>query len=104
MSAPMDRRHQRGFTIFEFLVAGALAIIAASLVVTAYSTNRIEHANQCQTDLIAMLQMESHWVQSAASGNPDMALCTQINTRVIQYNDTCGEDFGTVTLLKCPYR
>ena len=104
MSAPTDRRHQRGFTIFELLVAGALAIITATLVVTAYSANRIQHANECQTDLIAMLQMESHWVQSVASGNPDMALCTQINTRVIQYNTTCGEDFGTVTALKCPYR
>ena len=101
MSAPTGRRHQRGFTIFELLVAGALAIIVATLLVTAYSANRIQHTNRCQTDLIAMLQMESHWVQSVASGNPDVALCTQINTRVFHYNDTCGEDLGTVSKLQC---
>jgi len=101
MRISTDRKHQRGFTTFEFVAAGALVIIAATLLVTARTVTEIHQANQCQTDLIAMLQMESHWVQSVASGNLDSALCTQINTRVFHYNDTCGEDLGTVTLLRC---
>ena len=98
---PTDRRHHRGATTFEVIVAVALGIIATALVVTALNATKIQHANQCQTDLIAMLQMESHWVQGVASGNPDVALCTQINDRVFQYNNTCGENLGTVTTLKC---
>ena len=101
MSPPTDSSHQGGFTLFEVVIAGALVIIAATLVVMAFTATEIQHANRCQTDLIAMLQMESHWVQSVASGNPDVALCTQINTRVFHYDDTCGDDLGTVSKLQC---
>jgi len=94
------RRAQSGSALMIAIV-GILLIIAATLIASWWNSAAILHAQRCQNDLIAMQQMERNWQQSKRSGSPDTGLCRQINDRVDQYNQTCGDDFGKLPKLSC---
>lgn len=95
-------KHQRGIGLLAAIVIALVAAGAAAFFSSWYSSNAIQHSNRCTGDLLRMQGDERLYQQSVASGNPDAQLCRQINIDVTQYNNTCGEDFGTLPSLNCP--
>ncbi|GAB3024814.1 hypothetical protein [Bowmanella dokdonensis] len=97
---PFNR--QQGIGLLAAIVIALVAAGAAAFLSSWYAADSIAHANRCTTDLLRMQHDENLYRQTVQSGSPDAALCNQINQDVDQYNQTCGEDFGTLPKLECP--
>ncbi len=93
---------QQGIGLLAAIAIALVAAAAASFFSSWYASNKIMHANRCTSDLLKMQADEQLYQQSKLSGSPDAAICEKINNAIKQYNKTCGADFGTFTLKKCP--
>ena len=92
---------QRGFTLLQALAAAILLGIAAQLLFSWLNSEQTAHALRCQNDILNMQRYEHQWLASGEPGKRDTGLCNQLNSRVDQYNKTCGKDFGMMEPVDC---
>jgi Tfp pilus assembly protein PilE len=91
---------QRGFTIFEGVIAAVLLAMLATLIFEGWASYSAAEAQQCQARVMTMQKAEVQWENSKKTGNPDVGLCKDINRRVGEYNAACAK-FGTLPTLSC---
>ena len=97
----LQQLNQKGFTLLEGLIAAILIAIVAALAFGWYSAQAEMEARKCINDVLSIQAYERQWWASVRAGNPDKAICKQVNSRVDQYNATCGEDYGMLPTIPC---
>jgi Tfp pilus assembly protein PilE len=95
-----SRSDQRGFTLFEGAIVAILLAMLAILIFEGWASYAGAEAQQCQARVLTMQKAEVQWENSKKTGNPDTALCNDINRRVGEYNAACAK-FGTLPTLSC---
>ena len=98
MSRPISA--ERGFTLFEGVIAAILLAMLATLIFDGWAGYSASVAQQCQVRVLTMQKAEVQWENSKKTGNPDVSLCNDINRRVGEYNAACAQ-FGTLPTLSC---
>jgi type II secretory pathway pseudopilin PulG len=91
---------ERGFTLFEGVIAAILLAMAAALIFEGWASYSAAAAQQCQARVLTMSKAEQQWENSKKARNPDKGLCNDINRRVGEYNAACAK-YGTLPTLSC---